>query len=225
MEDLAKLGELLPRSIVQILIAIVCGGLIGLERGSHHRSSALRENILICTGVTLFMIIAELIMLRVETSDVNGIFIMATGVVIGSAFLGAGFVLRSDADGKGMSSAATIWVVTAVGLIIGTGNSLLAMLVTGIVLMTLILLTSIERSLKKRSRPLMLKLTLKDDNSKVRKNIQDILENHNVKADKFRSERVANGFRMTIQAKSEPPEVRLLTTDLWGVNGVTEVEH
>jgi len=225
MEDLTKLGELLPRFITEILIAIVCGGLIGLERGLRQRTASLRDNVLICTGVTLFMIIAELCTLKVEPSGINTIALMASGVVIGSALLGAGMIVKSDGDIPGITSASAIWVVTGIGLIIGTGNSLLAMLITGIILITLMFLHLAEKSLKKRPRPMMLKLTLREDTSEVRQKLQSILENHGVKPDTFRSEKASNGIRMTIQAVSEPEDVRLLTADLWSVQGVTEVEH
>jgi len=225
MEDITRLGELLPRFIGEILTAIICGGLIGLERVMHRKTAALRDNILVCVGVVLYMIFAELCGLTIGTGSLPGISLIASSVIIGAALLGVGVIVRNDPDQAGFTTAATLWIVAAIGLIIGSGNSLMGMLVTGVVLLMLTMLAGIEKHLKKKPRPLLLKLVLREDSSEVRQKLQELLDRHNVKPDKFHIERGPFGVRVTIQATEEPEDIRLLTTDLWTIQGVTEVEH
>jgi len=225
MEDLAKLGELLPRFLIEILVAIICGGLIGLERGIRKKGTGIRDNILICVSVVLFLIVAEIVKLGSAPDVISITSYVFVGVVIGTAILGAGIIIGNSGDQVSLSTAATIWVIAAIGLIIGTGNYLFGMLITGLILLTLTMLHGIEKHLKARPRPLLLKLVLREDNPEIRKELQDMLEHHQIKPDSYRSERGSFGVRITIQALEEPEDIRLLTTDLWTIKGVTEVEH
>ncbi len=241
MEDITLLGELLPRFIIEILAAIICGGLIGLERGRRGEAVGLRDNILICVGVVLYMITAELTGIDHEGIDNNpsskvGLSsIIIASVVVGIALLGSGVIIgqgskihrRSGGSGlsSGLSGGGTIWVVGAIGLIIGVGNWLLAMLITGLMLLTLTVLSGVEKHLKRKPRSLLLKLSLREDNPEIRRKLQELLEKHGVKAESYRSERGHFGVRMTVQAPEEPEDIRELITELWTVQGVTEVEH
>ncbi|MDP8240811.1 MAG: MgtC/SapB family protein [Candidatus Hatepunaea meridiana] len=225
MEDLAKLGELLPRFIIEILVAIICGGLIGLERGIRKKGTGIRDNILICVSAVLFLIVAEIVKLGSAPDVISITSYVFAGVIIGTAILGAGVIIGNSGDQVSLSTAATTWVIAAIGLIIGTGNYLFGLLITGLILLTLTMLHGIEKHLKERPRPLLLKLVLREDNPEIRKELQDMLERHHIKPDSYRSERGSFGVKITIQALEEPKDIRLLSTDLWTIKGVTEVEH
>jgi len=265
MENFSHLGWVLPRFITEIITAIVCGGLISLERAMRQRSILFRDNILVCVGVVLLMIVSELISItsaeeyqptvtapgehymiisqqQVNLDSTDALQqppppvaehseLIVTGVIIGISLLGLGVVVRQNPEKSdlstmgGFADAATIWVVAATGLIIGSGNPLLGLLVTCLMLLTLMFATGLERYFRKKPRPLLLKLTVREDNPEIRKKLQEILERHNIKADSFRSERSPQGIRMTIQAPEEPKNLREMTTHLWTLQGVTEVEH
>ncbi len=225
MEDITRLGELLPRFVIEILVAIICGGLIGLERGLHHKSTGLRDNILICLGAVLYMIIAEVIALRAPEGMVIDPSRIAAQVVTGIGFIGAGVIIHKGGDISGLTTAATIWVVAAIGLTIGSGYPLLGMLITGITLLTLTMLHEVDRHLTRKPRPLLLKLTLREDNPEIRKKLQELLGRFNVKPESYRAERTPFGVRMTINAPEEPQDIRMMITELWTLPSVTEVEH
>ncbi len=219
------LGDLLPRFITEILVAIICGGLIGLERSLHHKSTGLRDNILICLGAVIYMVISEIIILNAPEGMVSDPTRIAAHVVTGIGFIGAGVIIHKGGDITGLTTAATIWVVAAIGLTIGAGYPLLGMLITGVTLLTLTLLQGIDKYLVKKPRALLLKLTLREDNHDIRKRMQEVLEKHGVKPESYRSERGPFGVRMTIRAPEEPQDNRLMIADLWTLPGVTEVEH
>src|SRR4030042_6411171 len=101
---------------------------------------------------------------------------MAAQVFTGIGFIGAGAIIHRQNDVSGITTAATIWVVAAIGLTIGAGYPLLAMLVTGAVLLTLTLLSGVERHLKRSPRSLLLRITIREDTSELREKLKAILE-------------------------------------------------
>lgn len=102
---------------VKLMVAILAGGAIGLERELRGKPAGLRTNILICLGSTLLMDLSMRI-----AKDYNGDpGRIAAQVVTGIGFLGAGTILHTRGTITGLTSAATIWVVAAIGLTTGAG--------------------------------------------------------------------------------------------------------
>ena len=127
-----ELWHVLRLSImVQLCLAVLLGGAIGFERESKGKPAGLRTNILICMGATLFTILSY--RLAQPGGDAGRI---AAQVVAGIGFLGAGTILHARGTVLGLTSAATIWLVAAVGMALGArlyiealGTTVLAMLV------------------------------------------------------------------------------------------------
>jgi putative Mg2+ transporter-C (MgtC) family protein len=132
-------------------VAALCGGLIGFERELKDKPAGLRTNILICVGAALYMLIGLLIVhAGGETaSDPSRI---ASQVVTGIGFLGAGSIIRRGAHVTGLTTAATIWVVAAIGIVAGAGYTITAFIITVMVVLTLVALGSAEVRLIDRNR-------------------------------------------------------------------------
>lgn len=107
----------------KLLAAILVGGAIGLERELRRKPAGLRTNILICMGSALLMDLSMGITVT-HGGDPGRI---AAQVVTGIGFLGAGTILHTRGQITGLTSAATIWVVAALGLTIGAGHYVEAM--------------------------------------------------------------------------------------------------
>ncbi len=223
MEDLIKLGELFPKFMWEILMALICGGLIGLER-QLRQSGGLRNNVLICLGSVLYMIVAEIITISNGDNSVNSM-LMSSSVVVGIGLLGIGIMVQSQSKVSGIHRAATFWIVAAIGLIIGNGHPMLALLITAIILLTLTLLHFIEKQFNPKKNRILLRLTLREDNSKIREKLHTLLEKHKISVDRFRSEQGPRGVKITIESVDEASDLGNLITELWTVNGVIEVEH
>lgn len=101
----------------KLLIAILAGGAIGLERELRRKPAGLRTNILICLGSALLMDLS----IRIAGTYVGDPGRIAAQVVTGIGFLGAGTILHTRGTISGLTSAATIWVVAAIGLTAGAG--------------------------------------------------------------------------------------------------------
>lgn len=130
-----------PQDIISIILAVVLGGIIGLEREIRGKVAGLRTNILICLGAAVFTIISKKIGGGQEASLTR----IAAGVVTGVGFLGAGAIIRGGDGIHGLTSAATIWIVASIGMACGAGFHLLAVISTLAALVVLIGLTPLEK--------------------------------------------------------------------------------
>jgi putative Mg2+ transporter-C (MgtC) family protein len=120
-------------SVQRLLMACAMGAAVGLEREWRHKDSGLRTNILICMGSALFTIMS--VAIAGETSPSRGQ--IASNIVQGIGFLGAGLILHTKNRVLGLTSAATVWVVAAIGITCGAGLYLVAGLATLLVLIAL----------------------------------------------------------------------------------------
>ena len=119
--------------IRRMLMASLMGGAIGLEREWRHKDSGLRTNMLLCMGAALFTIMS--IELAGDSTPNKGQ--VAANIVQGIGFLGAGLILHTKNRILGLTSAATVFVVAAIGMTCGAGLYLEAMAATAIVLVSL----------------------------------------------------------------------------------------
>jgi len=129
--------------VLKLILATALGGLVGLERESNKKPAGFRTNILICLGSTMVMILAELLQGGIENSSGDAARI-AAGVITGIGFIGAGTIIQSRGMIVGLTSAATIWTVGILGLVIGAGHYMIALVFTGIIILTLILFRLVE---------------------------------------------------------------------------------
>ena len=134
----------------RILLGFIFAAIIGLERQKKGSSAGFRTHILVCVGSTLIMLVSLHIfeLFRNTTSADPGR--IAAGVITGIGFLGAGAIIRSAEQIKGLTTAASIWVSAAIGLAVGCGFIFGAALVTFIAFTTLFFLKRIEKYLEKR---------------------------------------------------------------------------
>ena len=120
MELIDYLRELNMASIVfRIILAIIVGGVIGMERGRKHRPAGLRTYILVCLGAALVMMTNQFVYVEFNASDPVR---LGAQVISGIGFLGAGtIVLTGKSQIKGLTTAASLWAAACIGLGIGIG--------------------------------------------------------------------------------------------------------
>jgi len=121
--------------VLRLLLATILGAAIGYQREKAGKPAGLRTIILVCTGAALFTIASIYgFSASAEPSRV------ASGIVVGIGFLGAGAILRKgEGTIEGLTTAATIWTVAAIGLAAGTGLYIISAVTTAIVLIVLLL--------------------------------------------------------------------------------------
>ncbi|MCK4303785.1 MAG: MgtC/SapB family protein [Candidatus Eisenbacteria sp.] len=140
-------------AVYKLLLALVLGGLVGLEREWHGRAAGLRTHVLVCLGATILLIAARSASETFANDGViNGHLVLdpnriSAGIVTGIGFLGAGAILRMGDLIRGLTTAACIWFVAALGIIIGNGLYVLAVISTLLVLLVLVLFNMIEHTI------------------------------------------------------------------------------
>ncbi len=125
--------------VVRIVVAVILGGLIGFERELRDKPAGLRTIMLICLGACIFTIVSEV----VGGPDWNTTRIAAQ-IVTGIGFLGAGAIIRDHQAVFGLTTAATIWAVAAIGMTAGFGLLVLATFGTLVILVALLIFNYIE---------------------------------------------------------------------------------
>ena len=123
-----------PDDLLKLAVAVLIGSAIGLEREIHNKSAGLRTIILICVGATLITIIS----LRFGDSRI------AANIISGVGFLGAGVIMREEGRVRGLTTASTIWVAAALGLTVGYGEYVMAVVFGTIVIVVLWLFTWLD---------------------------------------------------------------------------------
>lgn len=145
-EWIEVLTELRLDLLASLVLAIVLGGAIGLERELKGKPAGLRTNILICVGAALFT------QLSIGVAGAGGDpGRIAAQIVTGVGFIGAGTILHSRGHISGLTSAATIWLVAAIGVALGAGATLEATGTTLLVLIVLGVLPLLEKLLRRQS--------------------------------------------------------------------------
>jgi putative Mg2+ transporter-C (MgtC) family protein len=125
-----------PEEVLRLLLAILVGGLIGIERELHHKAAGFRTIILICVGASLFTIFSL---------KLDGTGRVAANIVSGVGFIGAGVILHDAGRITGLTTASTIWLSAALGMGIGAGYYLYAGITTVILMIVLSIFPGFER--------------------------------------------------------------------------------
>ncbi|HSM57197.1 MAG TPA: MgtC/SapB family protein [Candidatus Sulfomarinibacteraceae bacterium] len=135
----------------QITLAAILGGIIGIEREWRGRSAGFRTNILIALGSCLFTILS-IEGFPLGDSNARDSARIAAQIVSGVGFLGAGALIQTRHRTKGMTTAATIWLVAAIGMAVGTGAYFLAIFTTLLTAAVLQLLLPVSRLVEHERR-------------------------------------------------------------------------
>lgn len=149
--------------IVRLVMAVILGGFIGLERERLHAgyrtsSAGFRTHILVCIGSAICMVVSEEMHFQFQGDAAR----IAAQVVSGIGFLGAGAIIKEGPFVRGLTTAASLWVVASLGLACGAGYYLIATLGTMLVLFALVLLGAFERLLRGRGSWNTLRVAIRD---------------------------------------------------------------
>ncbi len=106
----------------RIGFSLLCGAIVGLERELKSKPTGLKTNMLICLGSALFTAVSIFLATALDAKASTDASRVAAQVVTGVGFIGGGAILESRGSVVGLTTAATIWVVAAIGMIVGMGN-------------------------------------------------------------------------------------------------------
>ena len=136
--------------IFRLFLSIILGALIGYEREITHKPAGLRTHIFVCMGACLFTISSFFLVPENSIGNIDTSRI-ASGIVAGISFIGAGSIIATRGDVKGLTTAANLWVIAAIGLMIGLGSYILPIIAT-IVVFFILRLGRMEKNRLKENR-------------------------------------------------------------------------
>lgn len=162
---------------MRLLLSCILGGCVGYEREAHQKSAGLRTHVLVSIGSCLIMILSIKIYTAVQGFTNADPARLAAQVVSGIGFLGAGSIIKEGPTVKGLTTAASLWVVSGIGLAVGAGYYMGALMTTALVFLTLTILSRMEN--KDYQQMAMLTVTTIDKPGKIGE-IGSILGQYNI---------------------------------------------
>lgn len=148
--DVPDAGEA-TRIVVRLTVAGILGGLLGWEREHAGKAAGVRTHMLVAMGAALFVLVAQQV--GIGPADNSRVI---QGIVAGVGFLGAGTILKGDADGesqvRGLTTAAGIWLTAAIGVAAGLGREVTAVLSTVLALAVLWAIPMLHDATQNRSQ-------------------------------------------------------------------------
>lgn len=192
----------------KLALSLLLGGVIGWNRESKHKPAGIRTLMLISVGSAVFMVVS--MFAPTITGEPGGDpSRIAAQVVSGIGFLGAGVIMRLGLTVKGINTAASIWVVSAIGLAVGAGLYATAMMSTVAALFTLVVLDRVEKHFFSADRQRILYLVLKNARIEI-EDVHQLLRLHGAES---------SDIDLIRSVKKNQTEIRMLlhlarTTDL-----------
>jgi putative Mg2+ transporter-C (MgtC) family protein len=137
--------------ILKLIVAVVLGSLIGVERVLVHKEAGIKTHALVSMGAAVFVMISESIGEKyINLSSFNPIM-MASNVIVGIGFIGAGMIMFRDSRTRGLTTAGGLWVTAGIGMASGFGLFNIAIIATILVLFIFVVMNIIEKPILKMS--------------------------------------------------------------------------
>lgn len=218
----------------RLLCAMILGLIVGIEREYTHRPAGMRTHILVALGSCAVMLTGQMIFAQYSPyGAMPDPARLAAQVIAGVGFLGAGTILRDGANVKGLTTAASLWVVACLGLAVGGGYYVIALTGTILVILTLTLFELLQKFLLHSKRGRQVYVVDTRDVVEAMQAINTLSQNASCQIANIQAENLDNGtYRLTFQgdfgrgrAKSRMQEFMngLLTqTSIISVNNLDE---
>ncbi len=135
--------------LIRLVAAVICGGIIGWERGGTKHEAGLRTHIIVCLGAASIMVVSQCIVEQYAIEQ--EIMRMGAQIVSGVGFLGAGSIIMDGNRIRGITTAAGLWTTACVGIVVGAGYYIVGLVVVFLMLFTMLGLRSATRKLMQKS--------------------------------------------------------------------------
>ncbi len=211
----------------RMLFAVLCGGLVGLERELKNKPAGIKTNILICIGATLYTSVS--ILLSGANTPSGGQFgdpsRIAAQIVSGIGFLGGGTIIQARGTILGLTTAATIWVVAAIGICVGLGHWDIAVASSVMVVLVLVGTNFFEDRILGRSLTFACEILVDDPDGQVRQSITESLSQNDLVLDDFDIESRDKFSKLTVKYSGHRNDHKKFILQLWSRPGIREVKQ
>ncbi|MCK4760779.1 MAG: MgtC/SapB family protein [Candidatus Aminicenantes bacterium] len=205
--------------ILKILLSAVLGGLVGLEREISHKEAGLRTNILIAVGSTLLTVLS---LKLAENSAVADPGRLTAQIITGIGFIGAGAIIQARFAVHGLTTAATIWTVAAIGIGVGSGYYLISLLVAVFVVVILGALKYISAILDKQKKPFIY-IVKTEDKARIFFDIKKVIRELGIKYVNANLIKMKEGFEIDLILTTSDNKNKEFIEKIMQLKGVKEV--
>jgi putative Mg2+ transporter-C (MgtC) family protein len=213
--------------LLRIVLAGVLGGAIGVERELREREAGLRTHMLVAIGSTLFTLVSAYGFSEFRFSNASGITYdptrIAAQVVTGIGFLGAGAIIRQGLSVRGLTTAASLWVVAAIGIATGAGYYSAAVITTVVVLVSLWPLRIVAFRMFERLRPGEVRLEVELRANESPSVLLEPLEARGVAVRSFEVEDARERRRVALDVRATGVRLEQVTAELMRLEPVLGV--
>ncbi len=204
---------------LKILLAAALGGIIGMERELSHKEAGLRTNILIAIGSTLITILSFKIAAMSPGADPAR---LTAQIISGIGFLGAGAIIQARFAVHGLTTAATIWTVAAIGIAVGSGLYLVAFVVTIFVVIILTVFRYFIAYLEKQKQNYVY-LIRTEEKASLLVDFRQVLSEIGIKYTSARLNRKGSGFEFEIILSTSEKKNREFVEKVMLLQGVKDI--
>ena len=210
----------------KMAFALICGGLVGLERELKNKSAGIKTNMLICLGSALYTALSVVISKSIAEDGFFGDPArIAAQIVTGIGFLGGGAIIQSRGNITGLTTAATIWVVAAIGICIGLGQLAVGVVISLSVVGTLLAITSLEHRFIDQGKLFHSKIVADANDGKMREELCDQLLKLGLRLEEF-DERTENGeIHFDLYYRGMVSRYRKFHEVLWKDSRIRKAHH
>ena len=210
----------------KIVFAIICGGIVGLERELKNKPAGIKTNILICIGATLYTSIS----LVISTANASHGYYgdparLAAQIIPGIGFLGGGTIIQSRGTILGLTTAATIWVVAAIGVAIGIGHAEIGVAVSLIIVGVLVGTNYFEDHILGRALTFGCDIVAEDPDGHVRLAINQSLARNDLVLDDFDIKSHGHNSNLALKYSGHRNDHKKFILELWSTPGIKEVKQ
>jgi len=203
-----------PEDLIKLGVALLVGGIVGVEREWHKKAVGLRTLILISLGSAIFTIIS--IRLGTNFGDESDVTRIAANIVSGIGFLGAGVIIEEHGRLTGLTTAATTWLVAGLGMAAGAGEYALSAIGAIIAVLVLFPLSKFEEHLGINTEERIYEITTEISWNKF-KELKSIFKNHDLVINSYKQQKRENDmictFEVTGTMKKHDKVIQKLLSD------------
>ena len=201
-----------------MLVSVLCGALLGIEREYQNKSAGLRTIVLICLGSTVFTMISQ----RIGGGSDDRI---AANIITGIGFIGAGVIFKENFNVKGITTAAVIWIAAAIGMVIGIGQYKMAFILSFIVLVVLSGFARLEFLIDFINHKRTYRITFTSENLDNIAWIVDIADQEKLKASVRHLAKSNNMLMVNFEVSGNKKHFQSLTERLVAKPEILAIEH
>ena len=209
--------EINSNDLTTMLVSVLCGGLLGIEREYLNKSAGLRTIVLICLGSTIFTMVSQ----RVGGSEGR----IAANIITGIGFIGAGVIFKENFNVRGLTSAAVIWISSAIGMVIGIREFYLAYILTFIVLIVLSGFAQLEVLMDFINHKKTYRITFQDDKLTNIDLILDMARDEKLKASMKHLSKSDSRLLVNFEIKGNKKHFQVLTEKFIAKPEILGLEH